>query len=375
MQHVYSSATQVLIWLYPPSTESLDSIVALRTVLVLVEAVAEKTSTTLAALMSYIYRIDKFAKLWADFPSIPTEMQWDKVAMKLSREQCFLRWLLGTSVAKPAILEERKARDIVASGAGREIAESIEFMYDFLCLMKPSTLGPGHHKSRVLQHLNKVNKLFAFDWFSRVWVLQEVGSNANVTLCHGGHEFKWEALQASAFIQVSLLYVPSISWVLAAPSLFFVLTAGRERCRLPHIELLGWISGFKCTDDRDRLFALHGLTTELVSEETLPSLIAPDYSKSRRQVFVDFTRWSIWHQGSLNILSLVTKVTGDEILPERLPSWVPNFRAWIPNLLRTIGPYSSYNASGTRVLISRSVHLTISFQLMNITSRSRSTHF
>ncbi|RDI88296.1 hypothetical protein Vi05172_g1952 [Venturia inaequalis] len=349
MQHVYASATRVLVWLYPPSTESLDSIVALQTVLDLVEAIAWKTNMTLAALISSIEFPGKVANLWRDFPSIPAELQWDNAAMKSSREQQFLRWLLGTSIAKPAAFEDRKTRKNVASGTGREISEPVEFMYDFLCLMKPSTPSPGDHKSRVLHYLNKVNKIFAFDWFSRVWVLQEVGSNANVTICHGGQDFKWKAIQAEVFIQASLIHIPFILWGLGLPLLFVALT-GRQERRLLHIELLGLTSGSKYTDDRDRLFALLGLTIELASEKTLPSSIAPNYFKTRRQVFADYTRWSIWQRGSLDILSLVRRVTEYEIPQERLPSWVPNYKERIPILKQTIGPYSSYNASGMWVL-------------------------
>lgn len=367
MQHVYASATRVLVWLYPPSTESLDSIVALQTVLDLVEAIARKTNMTLAALISSIELSEKVANLWTDFPNIPAELQWDNAAMKSSREHQFLRWLLGISIAKPAAFEGRKTREIVASGTGREIAESVDFMYNFLCLMKPSTLSPRDHKSRVFRHLNKVNKIFAFDWFSRIWVLQEVGSNAIVTICHGGQDFKWEAMQAGAFIRASLIFVPLIRWVPVIPMLFLIFAAEQDRSRLPHIELLGWTSGFKYTDDRDRLFAILGLTSELASEKTLPSSIAPDYSKTRRQVFADYTRWSIWHRGSLDILSFVTQGTEHELLTERLPSWVPNYREPIPTLPLTIGPYSLFNASGTRVLQFRSVHPSLDFGRSTLT--------
>lgn len=206
----------------------------------------------LDALMSCINCIDKFVNMWADFPSIPTELQWDNAAMKENREKQFLHWLLSPSIARPAIFEDTKIRRIMTSRTDRQVAESAEFMYDFLCLMKPGMIGPRDHRvRRVLQYLNEVNKIFAFDWFSRIWVLQEVGSNADVTICHGGQNFKWEALQAGAFFQASLLYVPSIRWALVVPSLFFVLTVGRKRRRLPSTELLGWTSGFESTDVRD----------------------------------------------------------------------------------------------------------------------------
>lgn len=106
MRNVYSSASQVLVWLFPPSRDSLESIVALGIVLDLVEAVANKTNMTLDVLMSHVDRIDEFAGLWADFPSIPVKLQEDNAVMNSTSEQHILRWLLGPSRPRPAVSGE-----------------------------------------------------------------------------------------------------------------------------------------------------------------------------------------------------------------------------------------------------------------------------
>ena len=111
---------------------------------------------------------------------------------------------------------------------------------------------------------------------------------------------------------------------------------------------------FHATDDRDRLFAVLGFVREFAAVDALPKLFAPDYSKTTGRAFSDFTRWVISAQESLDILSFVTP---EVKYKEGLPSWVPDYAGSIPNIDRTSGLFSDYDANaGLKPVMRKTQH-------------------
>ncbi|KAI2617581.1 HET-domain-containing protein [Hypomontagnella submonticulosa] len=175
------------------------------------------------------------------------------------------------------------------------------------------------------------DRIFDRPWFERVWVLQEVWNTPQgcsildlfrrVTVMCGGAELPWTAvLRANQCLRSrngsvynalmpaiwgTLFKTPERPEGLTQDDIYFV-----PQPRPDILTILINALEMRATDPRDKLFALLAFGKETYGVSDLPDLVKPDYNKSVRRVYVDFTRWWIQHHRSLRILSAVHTLTG-----------------------------------------------------------------
>lgn len=158
--------------------------------------------------------------------------------------------------------------------------------------------------------------LFQFSWFRRTWVLQEVFNAKSVSVYCGEDVLPWSlVLRMNQCISSTMLYANPMKKDVLSPllaGLFELKTDRNDDENFTAVPCLTYFGIFDtilrgldlgATDPRDKIFALLSFDDETKDINRLPSIIAPDYSKSVSRVFADFTRWWISKKFSLRILS------------------------------------------------------------------------
>lgn len=96
---------------------------------------------------------------------------------------------------------------------------------------------------------------------------------------------------------------------------------GRRRYR-PELGLLATLyetRGFKCKDDRDKIYSLLSMVTDVGPKDVE---VQPNYKASVSKVFEAVARWDVEKNQSLEILSYCSGLQTRQL---DLPSWVPDF--------------------------------------------------
>jgi hypothetical protein len=185
----------------------------------------------------------------------------------------------------------------------------------------------------------QMSLLFLFDWFTRVWVIQEVFNAGEATVQIGSVSLPWPlVVRIGNCLQRAHRRARTLGLInmpLIFSSIFDVaLDSNKIFSTKRHTDdLLGVIVAsldLDATDPRDKIFALIQFWKD-VNLQALPDEVRPDYQKSVRQVFADFTRWWIKTHQSLRILSGIHLVLGrtwqrmsvepNPDLPNDRPSW------------------------------------------------------
>ncbi|KAF7155358.1 hypothetical protein CNMCM5623_007429 [Aspergillus felis] len=219
-------------------------------------------------------------------------------------------------------------------------------------------------------------RLFAEQYFQRVWCIQEVIASQRCIAKCGQHEMDFFDLISLMNCVCNFRGVTMDARGLGYPdgtvSFWNTFVLARRKIlvstKQPYVEgsigrmfnLLAGIRNFKCTDPRDRIFALLGISDEglqpvlaltqvegahnsralslfqrgaiWLSEKVnslgsdinflRPAALRPNYSKPVQEVYRDFTRFSVRQQPrKLDILSLVQHTTHP--FQDNWPSWVP----------------------------------------------------
>jgi hypothetical protein len=215
-------------------------------------------------------------------------------------------------------------------------------------------------------------QFFAYPWFRRVWVVQEVWLSRNAVFNLGNETIPWKTVMLANYFMVNTRWglAPGLvhEWL---PSLWTriaehqnILTPsdamGRETSRLKILDLVLEGAELGATDRRDRIFALLSLGEETHKRDSLPALLRPNYTKTASRVYVDFTLWWIDHYKSLAILSAVHASSGRTwqdlhcssgtraapVATSDHPSWAlpPTGKAqWAET---TLGLYSEFSTAG-----------------------------
>ena len=182
-------------------------------------------------------------------------------------------------------------------------------------------------------------------WFSRVWILQEAVLAPKALLHWGEQKMKLEtaatALEGLGAFQHMESIFPSIP--AAFDSLCFITVKRAERRGVitdNHVStivgLLDSARGQKATDPRDKVYALLGLAPNPMDAQVL----LPDYSPncSVEDVFIDAAVYCLFQLHDLRVLSYKIATVFN------LPSWVPDWTVWNPNVLR---PAALHFCAGT----------------------------
>jgi hypothetical protein len=218
--------------------------------------------------------------------------------------------------------------------------------------------------------------LYEGQYFERVWCIQEVVTSQRCIAKCGQHEMDFfdliSLLNFVCNVRGVIMDAQGLGYPDGTVSFWSVVFNNRRKIveskKRSNVEgslgsmfsLLSGIRNFKCTDPRDRIFALLGISDEGLqpvlaltqvegahNSEALsvlrrgfiwlaeqmnslgpdinfgrPAALRPNYSKPVREVYRDFTRFSVRKSPRmLDILSLVQHTTHP--LQDNWPSWVP----------------------------------------------------
>ncbi len=183
-------------------------------------------------------------------------------------------------------------------------------------------------------------------WFQRTWVIQEAVLAKRALVICGDQSVAWAVLERVALsINAYHGFVKSVPGYdkidRAMHAVNLVRSARRDayrstpvpwllllhppslRSRREYSKLLDLVQEtrvFGCTDPRDKIYGMLGITRE----DTRSGYLVPDYRNSPGQVYWKFVLWEILHNRSLRVLSLTSdKASGGAEFAS--PSWVPDF--------------------------------------------------
>jgi hypothetical protein len=166
-------------------------------------------------------------------------------------------------------------------------------------LWKKTTSDPHWRSVRM-----EWRRILEHDWWTRIWIIQEVASCSRVCLQRGSERLDWEQLQQ---LLGTVPFRREFEWkagTIRFAEYIELLRTDSEADNLQAKTLLDLAWHFRhqsATFGSDKLYALQGLL-----HDTTPIRIISDYSKRPEQVFLEFTVSCIEKQNNLLPLSLVT---------------------------------------------------------------------
>ena len=232
----------------------------------------------------------------------------------------------------------------------------------------PSSIILPHESER-----QRLARFFNLPWFSRTWILQEVGLAAEANVIWGGSAFEWNALGVMSLFLMrhGRAVLDRFGLATAVQNVCHIYTAFSPfRPRATFFYLLNSSKGLKTTDPRDKVYALlsHPTACTIGTSQALPKnsnafkdymdlvtqflpsihdqffvkrireqqeakvsakveraepLIKADYNKSVFEVYHDVALEHINCTETLEILTAVQHQPNTPELP--FPSWVPQW--------------------------------------------------
>ena len=215
--------------------------------------------------------------------------------------------------------------------------------------------------------------LLCLPWFSRGWVVQEAGLAAEATVIWEDIEFDWLDLMRTylwAGRRAPELLTMHDIWISDLHMLLYQRKHKQEagtlqpRNHFSHMRfhyLVGMARELKLTDERDRIYALLALQSDMAIE--------PNYEASYLQVYIDFARECLLSTHDITLLDEIQH-TEDSIASE-YPTWVPRWninahtQCWLQSSPLITSPFASLaplptpeagNAIKVRVVLFDSIH-------------------
>jgi len=189
----------------------------------------------------------------------------------------------------------------------------------------------------LLRDLEPIWKFTGLPWFSRRWIIQEVSLNPDVVLHCGAAELSWPrfilALEILAkYLDEGTARPAGLDSLLKLGSLWrtwTLLDDAQKDCEL--LDLLDSFHHFGCAEEKDRLFALVGLATDvrttLHQDSTSRRMsISTDYSLSVGEVYRTF---ALQRMQSGRVFSTLSDAAERRTLYSQqhlFPSWVPDLK-------------------------------------------------
>jgi hypothetical protein len=228
-----------------------------------------------------------------------------------------------------SIYEEAKS---VIAWIGEETTDSrlaIETIHK-LCNAEPKP-GIGVFNTRQMKELG-IPPTFSFaypalltmleePYFSRSWVVQEIGVSKDAVVYWGKHSVKWKdlvhGLEVAKKLKLPFTYHPSLTAVDAIEN---ARNRFSKQDNKAFFELLRQHRGCMATDPRDKVFAFWGLLNQ---SDPLKSRISPDYNIQTTEVYIKTATEILTEYQTLDLLSASVEPLGRNF--EGLPSWVPDW--------------------------------------------------
>ncbi|OCL09962.1 hypothetical protein AOQ84DRAFT_402932 [Glonium stellatum] len=180
-----------------------------------------------------------------------------------------------------------------------------------------------------------LRRLLGRPWFTRTWILQEIGLAQSATFFVGAQEIDWESLKMS-FVWV-ILSDPAFN----SPFALHTFNGGwKSGFPMTITDVLQTAVSFSATDPRDKVFGLlshpsahRGYNNDL--------LVEPDYTKPPIEIFRDATIKILDTAQNLRVLASVLHYSEESFQDEACPSWVPRWQS--SELYFRIGDISLHN--------------------------------
>jgi len=164
-----------------------------------------------------------------------------------------------------------------------------------------------------------IRDIFQREWFTRLWVFQEIRLASNAVVQAGNYQMKWNDL-------VAVFY-----WIQSTPFLSSLgLFETHDLIRIhyfvqqtPTDVEFGWIIQqtryLLCADPRDRVFAI----LDILPEQNRLGIV-PDYSRSISEVYTDLV---LRHITQTSLLYMLENVSWNPVAYSilELPSWIQDF--------------------------------------------------
>jgi hypothetical protein len=210
---------------------------------------------------------------------------------------------------------------------------------------------------------DKVRKLLSFSWFTRVWVIQEVGLARECTLRWGSYELDFAQLMELALWQVYREDVAEIIGhlkVLRLTDLFRDIHCSYNetmtwRKNLPLIraeaetytsqlflDVLLAASGMGATDKRDHVFAFLGSPLAYGPDGKL--LVEPNYDIEVQDVYHETACSCLRHPREAPYVFSRVKHSIESLEDLKIPSWVPRWDSYVEFSISR--PHFWYRAGG-----------------------------
>ena len=196
-----------------------------------------------------------------------------------------------------------------------------------------------------------IRNLLRREYFTRLWVFQEIALASRATVFVGVDRLDWAVLALGLiWLQPRLPLLNQLIENLALEDFrrdtisdFMEITQDRNPHKLALASLLEKTTKLNCRDPRDRLYAIRGLTIPKHRE-----YIVPDYSKSVEEVFKTFTIRLI--KGTRDVQILARCYLHSTPPKFSMPTWVPDLS--LTTLPERLFPLQASGRSRAVVVIS-----------------------
>ncbi|KAM0471207.1 hypothetical protein ACHAPX_009550 [Trichoderma viride] len=201
-------------------------------------------------------------------------------------------------------------------------------------------------------------KLTKLPWFQRIWIVQEIGTNAPASLYWGDTEIDWDTLSHVAAILNERYYHLRTRFLLNTSSIRYLHNRfvepdteyGHDHNRGNFAYELHRARHLLGNDPRDHIYAFLGHYSISKAGKELQSLTV-DYSKSVRDIYIDVAVRAL--RGAKDLVTLSAAHHGKPLMKRRaswangnlnLPSWAPDWRHLPIHILGS--PTVPHRASG-----------------------------
>ncbi|KAK8075761.1 hypothetical protein PG997_010424 [Apiospora hydei] len=183
----------------------------------------------------------------------------------------------------------------------------------------PGELGPL---------LKPLRALFYLPWFTRLWIVQEVGTNAPTEFCWGQERIRFETLYDACQVFRNELYALANSADIRYATslrLYKTFVQGSEATKALHTDFAYHLYTFnkasrqQCFDPRDRVFALLGHYSARIGPYKQPIMHA-DYRAPKTAVYREVAIRALTDLKSTFLLNAVQH-TGQITVPSWIPNW------------------------------------------------------
>ncbi|KAH6681304.1 heterokaryon incompatibility protein-domain-containing protein [Halenospora varia] len=173
-----------------------------------------------------------------------------------------------------------------------------------------------------------VHHLFERSWWTRVWIRQEAALAQSVEMVVGDRKLSWDSLEkfivnlsavfhvfGQQFLHQQRLEInhKALNALMTLQNLRKARLSG-DTMQYGILQNLIMTLHSKCSDDRDRIYGIIGLSSDATVEKA-------DYRLSAKDIFIDFTKSYIQASNQLDIMLIDTQPRHSMQLPTWAPDW------------------------------------------------------